>query len=111
MRVYNKYIKNKPAVIMSIVPKGASDAIAKPDTWERYERTIPADEAASAFEWQLPADDFDRSIIPPSGANPSIKAPDVYRTTLSNGIGVLGCLLYTSPSPRDKRQSRMPSSA
>ena len=24
---------------------------------------------------------------------------------------VEGCLLYTSPSPRDKRQSRMPSSA
>ena len=24
---------------------------------------------------------------------------------------VYGCLLYTSPSPRDKRQSRMPSSA
>ena len=27
-------------------------------------------------------------------------------------VGLLaGCLLYTSPSPRDKRQSRMPSSA
>ena len=25
--------------------------------------------------------------------------------------GVNSCLLYTSPSPRDKRQSRMPSSA
>ena len=25
--------------------------------------------------------------------------------------GPMGCLLYTSPSPRDKRQSRMPSSA
>ena len=25
--------------------------------------------------------------------------------------GISGCLLYTSPSPRDKRQSRMPSSA
>ena len=24
---------------------------------------------------------------------------------------LFGCLLYTSPSPRDKRQSRMPSSA
>ena len=24
---------------------------------------------------------------------------------------VFSCLLYTSPSPRDKRQSRMPSSA
>ena len=29
----------------------------------------------------------------------------------SNTIGGRGCLLYTSPSPRDKRQSRMPSSA
>ena len=31
---------------------------------------------------------------------------------LTGGDGTLvGCLLYTSPSPRDKRQSRMPSSA
>ena len=27
------------------------------------------------------------------------------------GVIQVGCLLYTSPSPRDKRQSRMPSSA
>ena len=27
-----------------------------------------------------------------------------------DGVAI-GCLLYTSPSPRDKRQSRMPSSA
>ena len=26
-------------------------------------------------------------------------------------LGEMACLLYTSPSPRDKRQSRMPSSA
>ena len=26
-------------------------------------------------------------------------------------LDIIGCLLYTSPSPRDKRQSRMPSSA
>ena len=36
--------------------------------------------------------------------------------TLMSNIGgasgpLYGCLLYTSPSPRDKRQSRMPSSA
>ena len=29
----------------------------------------------------------------------------------SVGIDCTHCLLYTSPSPRDKRQSRMPSSA
>ena len=26
-------------------------------------------------------------------------------------VGVEGCLLYTSPSPRDRQKSRMPSSA
>ena len=31
---------------------------------------------------------------------------------ISNGFDeIIICLLYTSPSPRDKRQSRMPSSA
>ena len=36
----------------------------------------------------------------PSGP---INVPPINRTSI--------CLLYTSPSPRDKRQSRMPSSA
>ena len=36
------------------------------------------------------------------GLEPVRKRPGMY-------IG--SCLLYTSPSPRDKRQSRMPSSA
>ena len=30
---------------------------------------------------------------------------------LGSGLDTVSCLLYTSPSPRDKRQSRMPSSA
>ena len=33
------------------------------------------------------------------------------RVTHSTHCPFKGCLLYTSPSPRDKRQSRMPSSA
>ena len=32
-------------------------------------------------------------------------------TNASYEVGFCLCLLYTSPSPRDKRQSRMPSSA
>ena len=39
-----------------------------------------------------------RAIIGPNGAG---------KSSMLNCI----CLLYTSPSPRDKRQSRMPSSA
>ena len=33
------------------------------------------------------------------------------RTDVAKLINADSCLLYTSPSPRDKRQSRMPSSA
>ena len=35
----------------------------------------------------------------------------VIRRLYGNPLETLLCLLYTSPSPRDKRQSRMPSSA
>ena len=31
--------------------------------------------------------------------------------TLMFVVGASGCLLYTSPSPRDRQKSRMPSSA
>ena len=40
----------------------------------------------------------------------STKGDQILDTRLSD-VGGKGCLLYTSPSPRDKRQSRMPSSA
>ena len=36
---------------------------------------------------------------------------EVAELLLANGARCDACLLYTSPSPRDKRQSRMPSSA
>ena len=42
---------------------------------------------------------FNRYEIP-EGARPDTVAEDLY-----------GCLLYTSPSPRDRTRSRMPSSA
>ena len=42
---------------------------------------------------------------------PKIKDADIPMLTLANAINPWICLLYTSPSPRDKRQSRMPSSA
>ena len=41
------------------------------------------------------------------------KVPPTLHTPLMSGANAISgiCLLYTSPSPRDKRQSRMPSSA
>ena len=46
---------------------------------------------------------------------PGAKVAAAFMTFRNNGNDAIeittACLLYTSPSPRDKRQSRMPSSA
>ena len=40
-----------------------------------------------------------------------VKSCDICKSVLAKPPQTRNCLLYTSPSPRDKRQSRMPSSA
>ena len=46
------------------------------------------------------------------GPRPFHEALQVLLDDYASDVGLSGvCLLYTSPSPRDKRQSRMPSSA
>ena len=46
-----------------------------------------------------------RDLDPPAGG------AEMSMATLLKGVIRMGCLLYTSPSPRDQRGSRMPSSA
>ncbi len=92
LRVYNQYIKDNKAVIMSIVPKGKAEMIAREDTWQRYERTIPDTSGESDdFNWTRPTDPegLDRSQVPPAGANPTIKVPDTYTFTVGDDIEVL----------------------
>ena len=46
----------------------------------------------------------------PNGVNIFVKS-DLKVSKKDMGLSVSCCLLYTSPSPRDMRRSRMPSSA
>ena len=55
--------------------------------------------------FDVAAIDIDRKLMAPSGAH--LLGTDHFGRDVLSMI----CLLYTSPSPRDKRQSRMPSSA
>ena len=43
--------------------------------------------------------------------NHQISNGDLTTLQLNEGVIYMGCLLYTSPSPRDRTRSRMPSSA
>ena len=100
MRVYEQYIKDKPAVVMSIYPPGQQAMIAAPDTWERYARDLPDYSAISQEElaYRRATDDFDRSGIPPAGENPSVILPDIWRAELDNGIEVLGAVNAETPT-------------
>ena len=51
----------------------------------------------------------DRKIVNENTARSKVLT--VHLKGVERAVHTLNCLLYTSPSPRDKRQSRMPSSA
>lgn len=91
LRVYNTYIKGKPAVILSVVPKGQPELAAKPDNYEPPARTV-APEAAEyqGLVYNKAKSDFDRSKRPAPGPNPAIKVPDVWKETFPNGLKVIG---------------------
>ena len=50
-------------------------------------------------------------LIQSSGTTGKPKRIPMYAAKLSAAYGNIPCLLYTSPSPRDRQKSRMPSSA
>lgn len=100
IRVYEKYIKGKPAVIMSVVPNGQGNLIAAKDTWSRPERDLPEYAAVNAdeLEFRRGEDVFDRSVQPPSGENPTVILPEIWRAKLKNGVAVLGALNEETPT-------------
>jgi zinc protease len=100
MRVYQQYIAGKPAVIMSIVPYGKLDQVAHTDTWSRHERTLPEYMATSETDLHLrrAKDNFDRSIMPPAGPNPSVILPKIWRAEFDNGLRVLGAVNDETPT-------------
>ena len=95
MRVYNKYVKDKPYVITSFVPKGQMDLIAENSTKapvveeeiiENVEKTIEE----SNTEIAKTPSAFDRTVEPAQGEAPALNIPTSWNATLSNGMKVFG---------------------
>ena len=49
--------------------------------------------------------------VDPVTVDPGDRQPEQLRVEMCQAVWVTACLLYTSPSPRDRQKSRMPSSA
>ena len=95
MRVYATYIKDRPYVASSFVPRGRPELALEGS--ERAEVVIEpivqgaeAEFAVVRGEERTPGGSFDRSVEPPYGPSPSVRAPEVWRETLDNGLSVLG---------------------
>ena len=100
MRVYREYIAEKPAVVMSIVPRGQAALRAREDTWQRYERKLPEYAAVTDADlaYRTAVDDFDRSVVPPAGENPTVAVPATWLGALENGVRVLGARNAETPT-------------
>ncbi|MEJ8801914.1 M16 family metallopeptidase [Pontibacter sp. H249] len=91
MRVYNQYIKGKNAVILSVVPKGKSDMVAKADNYTvSKDGYVAATEDYSNLKYTKAVDTFNRSKRPEIGANPVVQVPNYYTTKLKNGLKIIG---------------------
>ena len=100
MRVYEQYLKGQHAVIMSVVPKGQKAMVAHKDTWTPTPRNIPEykEVTEADLDLRVAKDDFDRSVMPEAGDNPTIKVPEIWRSELSNGVKVLGAVNKETPT-------------
>jgi zinc protease len=91
MNVYKKYIKGKPAVVLSCLPKEQGDLRAQPDNWKMYERTIETESPEYRnLTYTEPKDDFDRSKIPAAKPASPVPVPDFYTMKLANDIPLIG---------------------
>lgn len=95
-RVYNAYIKDKDFVSTSFVPKGGLNLV--------LEGSIPASVVEEAIDeaiaetydlsnqapYKHTPSTFDRSQEPPYGAKLELTVPDVWESSLDNGIRVSG---------------------
>lgn len=100
MRVFQKYIKNKHGVIMSIVPKGKPELVAAQDNFSPQERIIPEQKVTSDADLHIrkAKDNFDRNIVPAAGVNKAVEVPTMWRETFANGMEILATQSIETPT-------------
>ena len=95
MRVYDKYIKGKPFILTSFVPKGQLELIA--ENSEKAE--VVEEEITENVETEIVDADvaiektpskFDRSVAPEMGETPKLNIPESWTANLPNEMEVYG---------------------
>ncbi len=95
LRVYETYIKDKPFVLTSFVPKGQLDLAAKNSVMaavveEEIKENLDVEVVERNNEVIKTPSNFDRSIEPGQGVSPKLNIPDSWSATTANQMKVLG---------------------
>ena len=98
MRVYQKYIKGKGAAVLSIYPNGQKQFIAKADNFVLPDVSVPPKLAQLNTPIMKNVQDFDRSVMPASGANPLIDVPSLWRDNFRNGLQIIATKNSETPT-------------
>ncbi|QBF82138.1 insulinase family protein [Shewanella maritima] len=98
MRVFNTYIKDKPMVVMSVVPEGQTQLVAKPDNFIAPSPQVAEHAVDVEIDAEQIVSSFDRSVMPKAGDAPVVKVPKLWRSKLENGIEVVGTKSDETPT-------------
>ena len=91
MRVYQQYVKGRPAVVLSVLPKGGTMAPAAPDNYavDSTHYTAP-NYGYAGLVYHKAKDNFDRNVMPKSGPAVAVKVPEFWTAQRSNGLKLIG---------------------
>jgi zinc protease len=95
LRVYDKYIKEKPYLATSFVPKGQVELIAENSVdagivEENISDATQVDQSAITEEEEIVKTPtlFDRTVEPAKGPEPEITIPTVWTGEMANGMKI-----------------------
>jgi zinc protease len=94
--VYNKYIKGKPQIVTSFIPKGQLDMMAENSVPAgiKEENITEASKVEIAEEGNAEitktASAIDRTAEPPAGKEPEVNVPKVWKAEFANGLQIYG---------------------
>ncbi len=100
MRVYQKYIKNKYAVVLSVCPKGKPEKASRPDDYTlpvRNVNTAEADEYKNLV-YKKAIDTLNRNHKPFVSAAKPVNVPKYWKKDFENGIKMIGAESNEVPS-------------
>lgn len=88
---YDKFIANKPAVVLSVVPKGKTQWQAATPNFTPAKRELPDySQHGEPLAQQTIKDSFDRSVQPRTAEAVSVKVPAIWHGKLDKGIEIIG---------------------